>query len=606
MTAAPDAPMTRGEALAWTWKVTACFALLGGVLESVIRAAQPWAPPHRIHIGGWLWWMPAVANLVWFVPVGCAMTLLLVLRPRWLTPGRIVIGIAWLGFLNGLVLLSPPLHRAAVWVLAAGLAVAAGRLVDARPRRMRPLVEWTALALSLFTLGTAIGVEAWRARIERAQLATATPRPGAPNVLLLVLDNVRARSLTTYGYFRRTTPVLEAWSARAVVFDRAYSTSSWSLPSHASLMTGRWAHELEASWRVPLGATHPTLAETFGHQGYATAGFVANGAYTQRETGLHRGFGRYEDYQFSVGQVLMASRLGLLIMNGLHRRFGVLEGPWNDIWHRKPARVLHEQLLSWIDGTKGRPFFAFVNYFDAHMPYYAPPDLSPGFPPVPPAGAMAATDTTRPFKPEEHIDGYDAAILGMDRELGRLFAALGERGLDRNTIIVVTSDHGEEFDEHNYFGHGLTGYGPVLHIPLMIRYADQLEARRVSEPVSLRDVGASVLDLAGVASHALQGCSLRGMWTAGRSGTPTQYVLVRRGINTPPEFPASRGDVFGEIDGPWHRILNHGDGRVEVFDMLRDPWEQRDRARDPELGPMVDAFRARAAAPPPSAACVSP
>ena len=112
-----------------------------------------------------------------------------------------------------------------------------------------------------------------------------------------------AQNLSLYGYGRPTTPNLEGLAARGVRFRHAFATSSWTLPSHASLFTGRWPHELSAGWKTPLDDTHPTLAERLASLGYDTAGFVANLDYCGRETGLSRGFAHYEDYPLSVREV---------------------------------------------------------------------------------------------------------------------------------------------------------------------------------------------------------------------------------------------------------------------------------------------------------------
>ena len=135
---------------------------------------------------------------------------------------------------------------------------------------------------------------------DRLKLAREASRPlppaNAPNILLIVLDTVRADRLSLYGYGRPTTPNLERLSKRGIRFDRARATAPWTLASHASLFTGRWPHELGEEWMTPLRGGFPMLAEYLGSRGYATAGFVANVLYCSRNTGLARGFTHYEDY----------------------------------------------------------------------------------------------------------------------------------------------------------------------------------------------------------------------------------------------------------------------------------------------------------------------
>ena len=135
---------------------------------------------------------------------------------------------------------------------------------------------------------------------DRLGLAREAGRPlppaNSPNVLLIVLDTVRADHLSLYGYERPTTPNLEQLGKRGIRFDKARATAPWTLPSHASMFTGRWPHELGEKWMTPLRGNFPTLAEYLGDRGYATAGFVANVGYCSQETGLARGFTHYEDY----------------------------------------------------------------------------------------------------------------------------------------------------------------------------------------------------------------------------------------------------------------------------------------------------------------------
>src|SRR5262249_7520774 len=120
--------------------------------------------------------------------------------------------------------------------------------------------------------------------------------PGAPNILLVVMDTVAADHLALYGYERQTSHAIDELARRGSRFDAALPTSSWTLPSHASMFTGRWPHELSVGWRTPLDASWPTVAEFLRARGYATAGFVANMSYCAADSGLGRGYTVYRDY----------------------------------------------------------------------------------------------------------------------------------------------------------------------------------------------------------------------------------------------------------------------------------------------------------------------
>ena len=143
------------------------------------------------------------------------------------------------------------------------------------------------------------------------------PSGDPPNVLLIVLDTVRADRLSLYGYRRPTSPTLERLAKRGIRFDEARATAPWTLPSHASMFTGRWPHELDVNWHTPLGTKFPTLAEYLGSRGYATAGFVANVHYCSYEFGLDRGFTHYEDYVLEPMTPLRMCYLGDLALKAV-------------------------------------------------------------------------------------------------------------------------------------------------------------------------------------------------------------------------------------------------------------------------------------------------
>ena len=223
------------------------------------------------------------------------------------------------------------------------------------------------------------------------------PPADSPNVLLIVLDTVRADHLSLYGYPRPTSPDAGAAGAsEGIRFDEARATAPWTLPSHASLFTGRWPHELGVKWLTPWRGNVPTLAEYLGSHGYATAGFVANTLYCSYDTGLDRGFTHYEDYVLDLGRLepvadggrwstspgMAVSRLGLLMSRSLDAgRFRPrLESVLQLAPGHRPqgCRIDQPRILDWLSRRPEprRPFFAFLNYFDAHSPYL-PPEGAP-------------------------------------------------------------------------------------------------------------------------------------------------------------------------------------------------------------------------------------
>ncbi len=204
----------------------------------------------------------------------------------------------------------------------------------------------------------AIGGRAWSEHQGAAGLPPAPP--GARNLLLIVWDTVRADKLSLNGYGRPTTPNLQRLAAQGVRFNLAFSTSSWTLPSHASLFTGRWPHELRVDWTSPLRDDVPTVAEYLSANGYDTAGFVANIDYCSRETGLARGFAHYEDYPLSLYEALardiaLGNALDLSDWTG---GLGILlekcTGHFYDLIpraseHVKNAASVSRAFLTWLD-----------------------------------------------------------------------------------------------------------------------------------------------------------------------------------------------------------------------------------------------------------------
>ncbi len=250
-------------------------------------------------------------NFVWLIPVGVtilvsvpAIVLVLIARIRG-EAVRLGVAVGLLSFFGFLDISARlPVAFWAALLLSGGLATQLARLVSGRCQVFIQLVRRTvpvlAGALLMIMVGT-IGGRAWAEH--RATTALPPPPPGARNVLLIVWDTVRAGNLSLHGYGRPTTPNLERLARRGARFDLAFSTSSWTLPAHASLFTGQWPHELGVDWKSPLRDDVPTLAEYLAAQGYDTAGFAANLDFCGRETGLARGFAHYEDFPIDLYDV---------------------------------------------------------------------------------------------------------------------------------------------------------------------------------------------------------------------------------------------------------------------------------------------------------------
>lgn len=578
------------------------FALLGGLGDLFLYLVSSVLMHRYTHLSPQLIWISPASNLVLYSLPAFMLWALARWRPRrywrFATAFLFAFLTTW-----GLLIYATRVHTLAALVLAVGIAFQTARLINAHPGGTRHLIRYTLPALAAFVILGGLGLNAWERIKERREVA-ALPAAvdGAPNVLLVILDTVRAMNLGLYGYPRATSPALEQFAKRGVVFDFAMSAASWTLPSHATMFTGHWPHELSANWRVPLDARYPTLAEVLASHGYRTAGFVANDIYATRESGLARGFQHYDDLRFSFATIALGSALG----RSLNDRPPVLELFHDyDYIGRKRAREVNAQALDWLDhlDQKQRPFFVFLNYFDAHDPYIAPPPFDTlfdkerlRFPP----GMDLDTPLTRAGV-VTYVDSYDESVAQLDYQIGLLLGELDRRGKLRNTVVIITSDHGEELGEHGLQRHGKSLYVQELHVPLLVSFDGRVpRGVRVGGAVSLRDLAATVLDLAGIADNgsgpgALPGHSLTRFWSADAARADSGEAViseVRYHPTRPRREPASRGDMASIIEGTRH-LIRSGDGVIEMYDLARDSVEERNLASQPELRNSINELAAK-------------
>jgi arylsulfatase A-like enzyme len=453
------------------------------------------------------------------------------------------------------------------------------------------------------------------------------PDSGTPHVLLVVLDTVRADALTAYAADGASTPFLEALAQRSFVFESALAPSSWTLPSHASFLTGRYPRDLSVGWYQPLDDRPRTLPEVLCEHGFATAGFVGNTKYCPRTTGLRRGFGHYEDFTFGWGEILRHSAYVQLLDRKLGG-FGFL-GVYDELG-RKPAHQVTDGFLRWVDGQGPRPFFALLNYFDAHAPYL--PSSLPDQ-----RRTLTHDEKTRlheladadwsELEPQAHFlrTCYLAKVQELDAELQRLTAELERRGLLDNTLLIVTADHGEQFGEHGVFSHGNSLYRPVVHVPLLIAWPSRItQGQWINTPVSLKELPATILDFVGLsAGDPLPGCSFRPDSGTASVAQPeplftmlTPVANANRFAKTSVAGPADAdrsqtltrlppfvccpsqecttfrdgGPMFACLDQDIY-LIREADGTLYAFDFLADPCESRDLMGVPEYAGRIESAR---------------
>ncbi|MFN0178770.1 MAG: sulfatase [Gemmatimonadales bacterium] len=552
--------------------LTLAAGLAAGFLDRLSLALRAVVVEPIVFVGRHAWWTGPSATVLFFgiVLVGLAVVAALVRRVDRLWTA----GVWAFGFLAafGALYSFPQIQRVAALLLSAGVAtVLARRIGEPTPARRRG-VRRIGAVLCLSTIGVAAASLTRDALRERRLTPAAGTAAAAPNVLLLVLDTVRAINLSLYGYHRETTPELTRWAAKGVAFTRAYSTAPWTLPSHASMMTGRWMHELSTDWMVPLDRTDPTIAEVLGARGYRTGGFVANTDYCSAEVGLDRGFGHYEDYTLDLGQLLRSSSLwrAAARIEPIRRIIGN-----HDNLGRRTAPEISGAFLRWLDRDPTRPYFGFLNYYDAHRPYFPPGDWpnrfrTPGVELNPRYRKESGAADQKPSRADIQgaIDAYDNAIGYLDSEIGKLLDELERRGQLERTIVIITSDHGEEFHEHGLWDHGNTLYHSSVHVPLLVIAPGRVPAgATVSQPVSIRSLPATVVDLLQIPGQPpFPGTSLSGTWS-GTSLPDSILVGVRQVPRQPPHYPVSKGNLGSVVTARHQYIRNQGDGTEELFDL---------------------------------------
>jgi arylsulfatase A-like enzyme len=410
-----------------------------------------------------------------------------------------------------------------------------------------PMTSRSALQLGLLSLACLLAV---------GSCAESPP----PDVVVIVLDTVRVDHLSCYGYSRRTTPNLDALAAGADRYTLARSTAPWTLPSHASLFTGLFPFQHHAdAYREgdvvldarPLSAEATTLAEVLSEEGFATGAFAANVGYLQPRLGLHQGFAKY-------------------------------------VCQRHDAPVMSQHALEWLDDpTTRRPSFLFVNYMDAHRKYNnAPLDGARAgeLPAPPPEGesseryldelCQTVLGTDQAPSPElvrKTIDAYDLALANLDAGVGQLIDGLKQRGRFDDALIVICSDHGEYFGEHDLVEHSKDVYETAVRIPLIVKRPGQKQGRVIDEPISIADVPRIVLAACPEELAARHLATFPGSARVGAMLAQINYTRDKD-LRAPwgPRFQRERAAIY---EGRY-KLIRSTDGRHELYDLAADPGEE--------------------------------
>jgi arylsulfatase A-like enzyme len=574
----------------------AWFGLVAGLVEGLGLLAvfgYGWLTPNNVRAGvtAEIIWISAIVNLGLFLLLAILGGLIQRLLPRVEVVRLLVLLFLFIACVDWFAL-SGRLGPIAVLALAGGIAVSFYRwfqnnVTNALNRIQRTLPALVAIAIIAFL---AIEGTTWlRERSAIAKLPAAAP--GSPNVLVVVIDTLRADHLPIYGYNRETSPHLDAIAKQGVTFEEAITPSPWTLGSHASLLTGRYPHEHGIDHEVALDRKFPTLPEIFDAHGYRTGGFSANLYYFARRTGLTRGFVHFEDYFYSVGDMFFRTLWGRVL-----NKYAPDNPRFDELYARKRAPQVNEELLNWVDQDRSRPFFAFINYFDVHEPYLPLHPYREMFygasakeaPPSPDQGIkrkehpyLYRLSRMSPQDFQHQIDAYDGGIYYVDEQIANLFAELQKRGLSQNTLVVITSDHGECLGDHGLLTHWNALYRELVHVPLVYYWPGKIPAGvRVNKTVSAASLPATVLQLAGIKTDvAFPIPSVAQLWQQPDldPAWPEPLAEIGQNLDLPEVYPAYQGWLKAIVGPQWHLIVSEK-RPPELYDWTADPKELQNRA----------------------------
>jgi arylsulfatase A-like enzyme len=441
----------------------------------------------------------------------------------------------------------------------------------------------------------------------------------APNILLITLDSVRADVLGAYGHRSRfrdasPSPRIDQLAREGLLIEQAHATSSWTLPSHVSIFTGHpeLVHGVEQDGHE-IHASLPLISETLKAEGYRTAGFYS-GPYLDPAFGFGRGFDTYEarygdDLRFAMEDLRRSQaaldeaekrgkkgELYTALASHARAQQAVETASHRDRSSELVADALIEELNK---PARGRPFFLFGHFFDPHYDYAPPEEFARTFDPDY-SGDLDATDFIRnpaishirPGGRTRVVDErglqhlwalYEAEVAWTDSQIGRVLDRLEKLGLAEDTLVIITSDHGDEFFEHGSIGHRSTLYEELVRVPLIVRYPRAFPpGSRIEQPLSSIEIAPTILLAAGTRVSGLSGVGLQAI-LGGRSPGPVFGRIV-----TTQETPLAVVDP--PLSGARTRVLeSFRKGRIKIFREIS--WIQPTEKTSDKLTIVIDDLR---------------
>jgi arylsulfatase A-like enzyme len=582
--------------------LAAGFGLIAGLVEGLslllLHRAQwlNWRLYNRAFWYETLWIAPLV-DLFIFLLVGLVLTLGGLLLKRALAKR-----IAWFTFIFltifdwAIILLFGRISLVALLILVIGLSVQLTRSVirsEARLaghlRRSTPWLAGAALALLLVVQGGGWLSE----RIKTSNLPYDSEGP--PNVVVIVVDALRADHLSAYGYQRETSPFIDGLAKEGIQFQNAISPSSWTQPSHASMLTGRYTYEHQAELK-PLDNRYTTIGEALQMLDYRTGAFSANNLFFTRRQGFGRGFLHFEDNYLTVTDAFLNSSVYGFIFDfyGLRKALN-----YEGVPTRKYAEDINRSMLDWIDQDKERPFFVFINYFDVHDPYLPPEPYRSKYASAPNPGGLINGFVDRyhpdltPEQLQSEIDAYDGAISYVDDQIKALFGELESRVWLDNTIVIITSDHGESLGEHGLLQHSASLYMQEVHVPLIVWGLESAPPGKVIDtPVSISALPATILSFVNASENPFPGPSLMVLLESENAPAdwPQPIAEVAQFSGAAEQNPTTHGQMKSVVDPNLQYILHEKFGE-ELYNWREDPQESHNLANESSSQPVVETFR---------------
>ena len=483
----------------------------------------------------------------------------------WLKPWR------YLLFISQAVAIVVPVWLGRLWRKAAGTD------------RVFPL-NWAAagLAAALMAAGFILGIEPPSLASPSVPIAGSSAHP---NVMLIVMDTVRADHLSIFGYNRETSPNLKKLASDSTLYSHAVSAADITLTSHASILTGlypswhgAYCQPPDAYYGRSIGPV-PTMTEVLARNGYHTLGTAAN-LYMRADFGLQRGF---QQFRIPRPVPILAAESWYLLRNAMRNLIGLFgdTSQFDRLYSRGDG--VNREFFSLLNqpALAQAPFFAFFNYMDAHFPYIPPHPYDRLFPGKDPHATQtdlvaiqrSVGDHGGALPPSfvvHSVSQYDGGIAYIDSQIGQLVDWLKRQNLYDNTMIVVTADHGESFGEGRLFQHGNSLYSNLLHVGLLVKYPHRAHTGVVDTPVSLIDIFPTVMDVAGVdPPHGLQGQDL--LSPAASQPRALFSESFPCAVMHAPECPG--GCLMRSVVSWPDKYISSSSGKSEIFDLRQDPSE---------------------------------